>query len=278
MTDTGAEKPSTALFNSILEKAGHPKTKRAAENIKKACDYLDEKNLHITIAEIGVFCEASGPKTQSIHNNKEFVAYIKARQAEQQLQVKPSNGPTRFESADPQANAIIYALQVEKRRLEQSIHNLKRALADAGDYDLEATLKTGRLVRLVQEKAAPVSGAVVDTIRRLLDPAHMVKFGLKRHQDRIVAVDRNNRVFIEKADLQRLTVLAQEENKVSTVTNCTPQVETRKTVANFSSRALNAHVAGRVGQCRSATRAAWPRGLRHSAWPINHPTGKSFVG
>ncbi len=207
------EKPSAALFTAILEKAGHPKSKRAAEHIKQACDYLDDKGMEITVAEIGHFCTNSGPKTQSIHNNKDFCAYIKTRHAEQKLAVKPNDAGVKFESNDPQANAVIYALQVSKRRLEQMLHNLKGALADAGDYDLESTMRTGRLVRLADDPAATVSPELLDLVRRLLDPAHLIKFGFRIQQDRIIAVDRNNRVFMEKADLQRLMALIQIRTK-----------------------------------------------------------------
>jgi hypothetical protein len=199
-----SDKPSDALFNIITQQAGHPKSKRAAQHIKVACDYLDGKNMEISIAEVGHFCTNSGPKTQSIHNNKYFCDYIKLRHAEQKLVVKPSNGELKYESQDPQANAIIYALQAEKRRLGQMLENLKRALADAGSYDLEATMRTGRLVRVTDDGAPVVSSEILDVLRRMIDPNHLIKFGLKIQQDRILAVDRNNRVFTEKADLQRL--------------------------------------------------------------------------
>jgi hypothetical protein len=212
-TTNQPEKPSDGLFNAILQKSGHPKSKRAAQHIKDACDYFDGKEMEIVIAEVGKFCKNSGPKTQSIHNNKDFCAYIKARRAEQKLAVKPPNGELRFESADPQANAMIYALQAERRRLQQMLQNLKRALSDAGDYDFDATMRIGRLIRAVANSAPVVSPEILDVLRRLLDANHLIRFGLRIQQDRIIAVDRNNRVFMEKADLQRLLEVTQGKSK-----------------------------------------------------------------
>ena len=91
------------------------------------------------------------------------------------------------------------------------LHNLKGALADAGDYDLDATMKTGRLVRSGKDPAPTISADLRDVLRRLIDPNHLVRFGLRIQQERIIAVDRNNRVFMEKADLQRLLPALQGE-------------------------------------------------------------------
>jgi hypothetical protein len=204
--DNSQEKPSDALFQAILEKARHPKTKRAAENIRNACNYLQEHNIEISISQVADFCKDTGPRAQSIHNKKEFGAYIKARWGEQELPVKPSSEALKFETKDPQANAVIYALQSEVKRVRQQLQNFKRALSDAGDYDLDATVQTGRLVRLV-DLTPSVPLEVVDVLRRLLDAAHLRKFGLNYLKDRIIAVDRNDRVFVEKADLQRLAAI-----------------------------------------------------------------------
>lgn len=53
----------------------------------------------------------------------------------------------------------------------------------------------------------------LNLVRRLLDPTHSIKFGFRIQQDRIIAVDRNSRVFMEKADLQRLMALIQIHTK-----------------------------------------------------------------
>lgn len=94
--------------------------------------------------------------------------------------------------------------------MEQQLQNFKRALVDAGDYDLDATMRTARLVRLMDVQSAAASVEIIDSLRRLFDPNHLIHFGLKIHQDRLVAVDRNNRVLLEKADLQRLLAVTQE--------------------------------------------------------------------
>ena len=208
-------KPSAGLFTAILENARHPKSARAAKHIKDACDYFDGKEIEITIAEVGHFCEKSGPKTQSIHNNKNLCAYIRARHSEQNLGSNPSTGEVKFETSDPQAKAVVYALQSEVRRLEIKLQNLKTALVDAGDYDMEASMRTGKLVRIKPEAPAATSSEIIDVLRRFLAPEHLMKFGIKHLQERLIAVDRNNRVFMEKADLQRLLNLL--ESKVTSL-------------------------------------------------------------
>lgn len=203
MNQNDDNKSSAALFSLIIETAKHPKRKRAIENIKKACDYLEDKKIGISVSEVGRLCEESGPKVQSINNNQEFRNYIKARRAEQKIYTNPKSENPRYETDDPQANAMLYALEAEIRREKLQNKNLKRAYADAGEYDLEATSRTGKLVRLTAEKSS-IDPVIADVLRRLLDPEHLRKFGLNIEGDRVIAVDRLNRVFLEKGDFQRL--------------------------------------------------------------------------
>lgn len=203
MNENNVNRPSDALFREIVETAKHPKRREAIDYIKRACDFLGDKNIEISVSEVGRLCEKSGPKVQSIHNNKEFKAYIRARRAEQKLFVDPNQKAPFYGTDDPQATALLYAFDAKARRSQLQKECLMRALADAGEYDLDATMRTGKLVRVTAEitQCDPV---IADVLRRFLDQEHLRKFGLNVQRGRIIAVDRNDRVFIEKGDLERL--------------------------------------------------------------------------
>ena len=85
------QKTSELVFEQILQAARHPKTKRAMQNLKKACDYLDHHKIEITVTEAGKITEdfSGGPKTASIRNQKNFLNYIRARAGREQKAPRP---------------------------------------------------------------------------------------------------------------------------------------------------------------------------------------------
>lgn len=76
---------SSALLASLLANAKHPKSRRAAEHVRSACDYLSEHGIEICVAEVAKLCSSTEPKAQSIHNNKGLLAYVSARKSEQKI-------------------------------------------------------------------------------------------------------------------------------------------------------------------------------------------------
>jgi hypothetical protein len=214
MQTINGNKPSTAIFTSTCEEAQHPKTTKAMQRIKDACDYLCEHDLPISIGEVGRFCKQTGPKTQSLRNNSDFRDYILARQGEQTLVVKAKPDRVKLATNDPQANAIIYALQTQAKIAEKRLANLKHALVNAGKYDLEAMTRTGKLVCFVGEPpTVSLDSGLANALRRLLDPGHLQKFGLSIKQDRVLGF--NDRVFIEKGDLRLFMAGVNCQNETS---------------------------------------------------------------
>jgi hypothetical protein len=72
-----------------------------------------------------------------------------------------------------------------------------------GIYDLEKTLRSGHLVRVDQtEQTANLQ--LAEALRKLLSSEHLRNFGLERIGDRVVAPNRNGRIFIEKSDFEVL--------------------------------------------------------------------------
>jgi predicted protein tyrosine phosphatase len=201
MESTPQVPPSAFMLEAIFATAKHPKAKRAAEHVRDACDYLAEHGIEISVPEVGRLCDKTGPKEQSIRNNKRLMSYVKVRRSEQTLRVQMKSKEVRYETNDVQANAMIYALEADVRREKSQKQNLKQALANAGEYDLNATMRTGKLV----------GADVASVVKRLMDPEHLQKFGLTIRTDRIIALDRNNRVFMEKSDVQQLMALIKKD-------------------------------------------------------------------
>jgi hypothetical protein len=191
------------LFEEISAIAKHPKTIVALKHIKAACDYLEERRIEISVQEVGVLCRQSGPAIQSIHNNRRFKRYIELRRGEQRIPVRATGEPNRFVAKDPETQTNYDTLEAEIRREKKRTQNLKRALQLTGIYDLEKTLRSGHLIRVDQtEQTANLQLAVA--LRKLLNSEHLRKFGLERIGDRVVAPNRNGRIFIEKSEFEVL--------------------------------------------------------------------------
>lgn len=205
-------RPSALIFVRILEEARHPKSKRSAERVREACDYLEKHRIPITISEVGRLCHNTGPKEQSIRNNKDLGRYVNARALEQDVAVPHRVSNRRYESKDDQANAVMYALEAEVRRQNAIREGLKRAIQNSGEYDLAATMKTGRLVRS-KGSTDVLPNDISAILRGILDPKHLACFGLSIDGDRVVAPNRNNRVFIAKPEFQKLLAILRNNSK-----------------------------------------------------------------
>ena len=212
MIDPPELPPSSSILETIIESAKHAKARKAAEHVRDACDYLSQHKIEINVSEVGRLCNKIGPKEQSIRNNKKLMTYVHARRSEQELRVQLKSKEVRYETNNVQANAIIYALEAEFRQVKSHYQNLKHALKDAGEYDLNATMRTGKLVRS-GPSVTPVNADLAKIAKRLMNPEHLLKFGLVLRADRIIALDRNNRVFMEKSDVQQLMELFKNDAK-----------------------------------------------------------------
>lgn len=191
------------LFEEISANAGHPKTITSLSHIKTACDYLEERRIEISVQEVGVLCRQNGPAIQSIHNNRRFKQYIESRRGEQHIPVRATGEPNRFLAKDPETQTNYDTLEAEIRREKKRTQNLKRALQLSGAYDLEKTLRSGHLVRVDQTEQM-VNLQLAAALRKLLSSEHLRRFGLERIGDRVVAPNRNGRVFIEKSEFEVL--------------------------------------------------------------------------
>lgn len=203
-----AFKASTELFEMLIREAKHPKSQGAIGRIREACDYLAEHSIPISIKEVAQLCAKSGPKAQSIRNNRRFVQYINCRKAEQTLQAQPArSGKEGYRSSDVHANALLYAAETRLTSKDAQISALSRALRDLGVYDVETVLRTGRLELKTSPHVPLLELRAVAS--RLLNPIHLRQFGLVLQQDRIVSPNRNDRVFLDKTEVAILQQLMQ---------------------------------------------------------------------
>jgi hypothetical protein len=147
-----------------------------------------------------------------VHNNRALKSYVFARLAEQSLRPRASDGIAGYVSKDIQANAVIHALQAQVKRERELKEGLKRAIQNSGEYDFEAVVRTGRLVSFVRSSPS-LDAEVIEIIHLLLNTEHLRRFGLTIDTDRILAPDRNNRVFLEKRQLLKLRSLVETSNR-----------------------------------------------------------------
>lgn len=197
---------SSALLASLLANARHQKSRRAAEHVRSACDYLSDHGIEIGVAEVAKLCSSTGPKAQSIHNSKGLLAYVNARRSEQKIAVRIPQSPSGFVTEDVQANAVIHALEAQVKREQHLKENLKHAIQNAGEFDIDAALRTGRLVRFAED-ATTQDPELMELAQHILDVEHLRRFGFVLTEDRVIAPTRNDRVFLEKQHVKKLQSL-----------------------------------------------------------------------
>jgi hypothetical protein len=223
MTKQKSDSKAESLFDEIFGSAKHPKTRKAIERIKGACDYLEERKIGISASEVAILCRPT-PALQSIHNNRQFKQYIEVRRVEQKSSVTPLSKEVKFVSRDPDTAAALYALEVQARREKLEKQNLKRALELSGEYDIQATLRTGRLVGILQRETQ-VNVELSAALRRLFDPERLRRAGLEIIGERIVAPNKNGRVFLERDDFRIIWKAATSELKEQAILQGDPRVE-----------------------------------------------------
>jgi len=198
---------SEILYEQILTGARHPKTKGTMENIKNACDYLADKGIIITISEVGQRCKETGPAEQSIRNNENFHKYVLTRASEQdRTMIRKRTEIPPLRTGNPQWDAEIETLEATLRHTTQEYERLKRAIGNAGEYDIQKSIDTGHLV--LSKSSAPdhsiIYNEAFQTIERLLDPGMLEQFGFEVVRGRVIATERNEAVFISKIDWERI--------------------------------------------------------------------------
>ena len=131
---------------------------------------------------------------------------MNARRSEQNIAVRLPQSPPGYSTDDVQANAVIHALQAQVKREQILKENLKRAIQNAGPFDIDAALRTGRLVRFGKYDIT-LDSELVELARHVLDVDHLRRFGFVLAEDRVIAPTRNDRVFLEKRHVQKLKTL-----------------------------------------------------------------------
>jgi hypothetical protein len=222
-------KPSEILFDSIKTNAGHPKSVTAMINVKEACDYLDDKKIVITPAEVARITKSrkGGPIDRSLRNNKKLMDYVRTRQAEQKLPSIGANGsPVQVRTGDPDADAYIYQLEVSNRTLKNDIKCLRGLLSNSGiTFEPDASIDQSKLVlstlppgTLPQTPKQALDRKLVTTLAKLIDPNHFEFFGLLLDSGSIISPERNDRVFLDKSEVEAIqTALQSCKGTASTI-------------------------------------------------------------
>ncbi len=202
------QKPSELVLKKVLQTAKHPKTKRAMQNLKKACDYLDHHKIQITVTEAGKITGdvSGGPKTPSIRNQKNFLDYIRARRAEQKLPTPAhSSRNASVRTGEPKADAYIHGLEAQLRIAREQLASLRSSLLRFGEFDLEATLEAGKLIPAhPRESGVAGNQELAGILNKILDPALLESVGLVRSGGGICSRDHPAKVFLERPEIECL--------------------------------------------------------------------------
>src|ERR1035438_2115854 len=100
------------LYLTTIGTFASPQAKRSFENIKNACDTLEQQGVHINAAAVGKECviKYRKPTAGSIRNNKIYMTYIRARADE--AKVAMLNSDTYMPRVmDPTTDAYIAVLR-----------------------------------------------------------------------------------------------------------------------------------------------------------------------
>jgi hypothetical protein len=208
---------SDILFDELKAAANH-KALKSIENLKAACDYLDNLDgakrpkIPITIRDVGAFTEQLGsPTTPSIRNKPKYVEYIRARADEQKFPpVAERVKPAEYKTGNLEADSLLYAKDNKIRILERQLGALRSAIANGNEYDLQASINGERRLalsagaELVVPAVSPLNPELRETLAKIVDPTILAMVGLALENGRIKCPDRNSREFLGKKDVERI--------------------------------------------------------------------------
>ncbi|HYG33262.1 MAG TPA: hypothetical protein VEC99_00670 [Clostridia bacterium] len=215
MRDSESEKKKAAdlIYKKIEVGTKNTKTKNVLKQIKEACDFYEGEHIPITMARVGKYWEqrGGGVHAQSIRNNPQFREYVLARATA--VSVAGLVGPKRRKTPQEQGDEYIVLAEAERHKVVAE--TLKKVI-EKGDFDLERALKTGELVPLTPQKAAPghvdpVIEEALDVIERLMDGERLEHFGLHVEGERVVSLE--GREFLSKRDYRRLRAALEQRGK-----------------------------------------------------------------
>ena len=198
------------IYKRIFETAKHPKTRTALENIKSGCDFIDGQKMPITRAGVAHYCKGrpGGPTHGTLHNNKEFQAYIEARRVEQKI--PPDHKPTQVRSGNATADAYIFALEVDNQRLRRDLAEFKSGLQKFAPYSSDIMSKHGLLQPVIQP-SDPASNAwqkeraqIKVLVGRLLNEKQIGRVGLELRAGAIVGALSNGRALYTADEVKKL--------------------------------------------------------------------------
>lgn len=206
----GADSISTQVEQRIRSSGLVPKSEKAFNNVVAACDFLQAQEIEITPAAVGNITseKQGGPKIQSIRNNPDFIAYIKARRADQGgTKTRDSVRQRRIRTGDNAVDAYIQTLESELGQAKTEIRTLRQAIPSLGDFDLKGALAQG-ILTLAAPAPAGVPPQVKDAIRSLLDTERLASVGLELVKTgQIISHDHLQQVFLNKQQVDALRAL-----------------------------------------------------------------------
>ena len=219
------EYTSQQIYDRIAREAKHKKSVKALNNVKDACDFLQDKaKTEITITKIGSYCSErdGGPKTQSILNNKNLASYIQARRAEQNLPMQPNSAEPEIRTGNALVDSYVAGVQSElriSRRNENRLRDIfRRHAEELGGFDMDESLKQDRFVTkdgppVPSPTAIPSDLAPI--LRKFLDPAFMESLGFVQQDGCVFSPERNDKALLTKREVDCIQRVIEETGKKS---------------------------------------------------------------
>ncbi|TAM55204.1 MAG: hypothetical protein EPN57_04175 [Paraburkholderia sp.] len=205
------------LYAELVSASRNPRQLESLEKIKKACDYLEEQGLRVTLTAIEHYCvdrEWRGPKAQSIRNSKVLRHYVELRQSAQG--VTSSRGTRRTEPliADETVRSYVRVLQEERDQAVAARARIEAGLRSIPGIPVDELIRVGfgggasSISKPANSTSLPV--AAKDALEKLFDTNILANCGLQLHKDRIRQAITGN-VLLEKHHVAALRALTAPE-------------------------------------------------------------------
>lgn len=202
------------LFSDIMELSTNPRERESLSRIKKACDYLEQQGMRVSLSAIERYCidrEWKGPKAQSIRNSEVLRRYAEVRQSAQTVQVYRSSSSTDPLIADETIRAYVQLLKEERDQAIAARERVEAGLRSIPGIPVDELIRAGFGGKLALpstvDEPPRLSLAAREALNKLFEPEHLANCGLQLHKERIRQAITGN-VLLEKHHVTALRSLS----------------------------------------------------------------------
>lgn len=202
------------LFSELMELSTNPRRRDSLNRVKKACDYLEQQGMKISLSAIERYCidrDWGGPKAQSVQNSDVLRRYVELRKSAQTVQTRRNSSSSEPLIADETIRAYVQLLKEERDQATAARERVEAGLRSIPGIPVDELIRSGFGGKLALpsgvDKTPQLTLAAREALDKLFDPKHLANCGLQLHKERIRQAITGN-VLLEKHHIAALRSLS----------------------------------------------------------------------